>query len=53
MSTFFRLDAGASYPIYRGRTKLEEVVMRDFVFTTGCTSVWAKNRARPAIPCAA
>ena len=31
MSTFFRLDAGASYPIYRGRTKLEEVVMRDFL----------------------
>ena len=31
----------------------KEAVMRDFVFTTRCVSLWAKNPTRPAIPCAA
>ena len=31
MTQFYRLSAGASYPIYQGRTKLEEVVVRDFL----------------------
>lgn len=37
----------------RGSEDSKEASMLDFVFTTACTSFWAKNATRPAIPCRA
>lgn len=34
----------------KGSEAEKEGGMRDFVFTTGCVSIWAKNRGRAAIP---